>query len=93
MRRVLLTTAALCFVGATACFAVGFVGVARLIIDMPPVKEGMAQVAPLQAWLWCFLALSVVGSVILWFVPDRAERENTHQADAEDGGRTDGGRG
>jgi len=76
VRRILLVTSALCFAGGTACFAAGFVGVARLVIDMPPVEEGLTRAASLQSWWWWFLGLCAAGFAILWFVPDRAEEQD-----------------
>jgi hypothetical protein len=90
VRLILLATSALCFLGATACFAVGFVGVARLVVAMPPVEEGLAKIASLQAWLWWFLGLAAAGFAILWFVPDRAGKQETGPGD---GGRTPGAHG
>ena len=82
MRRSLLGVSLVCFVIGTVCFGVFFAHVAGFIIQMPSidVEQGLRQVAPIQAWGWCFLGLYVAGFLILFFQPDRAK-----SADAEPG--------
>jgi hypothetical protein len=50
----------------------------------------LAKIASLQAWLWWFLGLAAAGFAILWFVPDRAGKQETGPGD---GGRTPGAHG
>lgn len=63
----------------TACFAVFFVVVARLVIEMPAVEEGLSRAVDLQAWGWRFVGFCVAGFAILWFVPGRSRDDTPGQ--------------
>lgn len=69
--RILLIIAALCFVAATVCFGFCFVGVVRLMLDMPQIEAdaGLQRTVSIQTWGLRFLGLSILGGVILWFAP------------------------
>ncbi len=76
--RILLIIAALCFVAATVCFGFCFVGVVRLMMDMPRIDAdaGLMRTVPIQTWGFRFIGLSVLGCIILWFAPLIAARHD-----------------
>src|SRR5262245_37583854 len=87
VRRILLVTAALCFVSGSVCFAVFFVGVLRFVVDLPSVEEGLSRAATLQTWTWWFVGFYALGFAILWFVPDRSEDTVPSRSGAVDNDR------
>jgi hypothetical protein len=68
VRRLFLALSLGCFIGAAVCFGVSFVGVLRVVAEMPGIEVGISQVKGIKAWVWWFLGLALAGFASLWMV-------------------------